>query len=95
MLRQRNEMTTIARLGYQGNANNKAKFGQPVLNAAADWYLLMLVFLIIFTWLLMEMVSLARIMQAQGGMRLMLMICKSLGISPGDTALERVVPSVV
>jgi hypothetical protein len=34
MVRQRNEMATIARLGYQGNANNNAFFGQQVLDGA-------------------------------------------------------------
>jgi hypothetical protein len=34
-------------------------------------------------------------MQAQGGMRWMLMICKCFGISPDDVALERLVPSIV
>jgi hypothetical protein len=86
MLRQRNEMATMAR--YQGNGNNQVNFGQQVLDAAG----------LAFgdasipdnlTWL--EMMPLARIMEAQGGMRWMLMICKCFGISPDDVALERVV----
>jgi hypothetical protein len=86
MLRQRNEMATMAR--YQGNGNNQVNFGQQVLDAAG----------LAFgdasipdnlTWL--EMMPLARIMEAQGGMRWMLTICKCLGISPDDVALERVV----
>jgi predicted metal-binding transcription factor (methanogenesis marker protein 9) len=34
MLRQRQEIAAIARLGYQGNANNNASFGQLVWEAA-------------------------------------------------------------
>jgi hypothetical protein len=86
MLRQRNEMATMAR--YQGNGNNNVNFGQQVLDAEA----LALGYASIreiLTWL--EMMPLARTMEAQEGMRWMLMICKCLGILPDDVARERFV----
>jgi hypothetical protein len=48
----------------------------------------MLALMTTLTWL--EMMPLARIIEAQGGMRWMLMICKCLAISPDDVELERV-----
>jgi hypothetical protein len=70
--------------------------GQKVLDAAGLAFADFLAFLAIFTWPLTEMMSLTRIMQAQGGMKAwMLMTCKCLGTSPdADVATERVVPSV-
>jgi hypothetical protein len=78
MLCQRNEMATMAR--YQGNGNSHVNFGQQVMDAAG------LAFGDASTPENFNVV-----MEAQGGMRWMLMIFKCLGISPDDVALERVV----
>jgi hypothetical protein len=94
MLRQRNEMATVARLGYQGNANNNVNFGQQVLDSAG------LAFDDASIPGNIHMVAdgddvLSQDYTSPRGVRWMLMIWEYLGISPDDVALERDVPSAV
>jgi hypothetical protein len=87
MLRQHNEMATMAH--YQGNGNNNMDFGQQVLDAAGltvgDASIPADINLVGDDALSQDCGS------PRGGVRWMLMICKCLGISPDDVALERVV----